>query len=133
MHYNGANSFLFANGTEIHKFKVKDSEINAILLCLGNISTDFSVDNMKKIKDMNSKVFNLMSRTNKTRHVSWHKICTCKCRLDTSVFNNKRRWNSDKCKCECKELIDKGRCDGGFIWNPSICEYKCDEALKETD
>ena len=47
-HYNGANSYLFVNGTEIHKFKAKDSEIVASPLCLGNISKDFSVDNMKK-------------------------------------------------------------------------------------
>ena len=48
MHYTGANSYLFVNGTKIHKFKAKDSEINAIPLCLGSISEDFSVDNMKK-------------------------------------------------------------------------------------
>ena len=47
-HYNGRNSYLFVNGTEIIKFKTKDSEIAATLLCLGNISKDFSVDNMKK-------------------------------------------------------------------------------------
>ena len=48
MHYNGANSCLFVNGTEIYKFKAKDSEIAANPLCLGNISKDWSVDNMKK-------------------------------------------------------------------------------------
>ena len=45
--YNGANSYLFVNGTEIIKFKAKDSEIVATPLCLGNISKDWSVDNMK--------------------------------------------------------------------------------------
>ena len=48
MHYNEANSYLFVNGTEIIKFKAKDSEIVATPLCLGNISKDFSVDNIKK-------------------------------------------------------------------------------------
>ena len=48
LHYNGANSYLFVNGTEIIKFKAKDSEIVATPLCLGNISKDWSVDNMKK-------------------------------------------------------------------------------------
>ena len=48
LHYNGANSYLFVNGTEIHTFKAKDSEIVATPLCLGNISKDFSVDNLKK-------------------------------------------------------------------------------------
>ena len=48
LHYNGANSYLFVNGTEIYKFKAKDSEIVATRSCLGNISKDWSVDNMKK-------------------------------------------------------------------------------------
>ena len=48
LHYNGANSYLFFNGTDIYKFKAKDSEIVAAPLCLGNISKDWSVDNMKK-------------------------------------------------------------------------------------
>ena len=48
LHFNGANSYLFVNGTEIYKFKAKDSEILAVPLCLGNISKDFSADNMKK-------------------------------------------------------------------------------------
>ena len=47
-HYNGANSYLFVNGTEIYKFKAKDSEIVATPLCLGNISKDWTVNNMKK-------------------------------------------------------------------------------------
>ena len=48
LNYNGANSYLFVNGTEIIKFKAKDSEILAYSLCLGNISKDWSHDNMKK-------------------------------------------------------------------------------------
>ena len=47
LHYNEPNSYLFVIGTEIHKFKAKNSEILATPLCLGNISKDFSVDNMK--------------------------------------------------------------------------------------
>ena len=46
LHYNGANSYLFVNGTKITKFKAKDSVANP--LCLGNISKNFSVDNMLK-------------------------------------------------------------------------------------
>ena len=45
LHYNKENSYLFANGTEIHKFKSKDFEIIANSLCLGNISKNWSVDN----------------------------------------------------------------------------------------
>ena len=48
LHYSGANSYLFVNGTEIYKFKAKDSKIVATPLCLGNISKDWPVNNMKK-------------------------------------------------------------------------------------
>ena len=47
LHYNCANSYLFVNGTEIIKFKAKDSKIAATPLCPGIISKDFSVINMK--------------------------------------------------------------------------------------
>ena len=48
LHYNGANSYLLVNGTKIIKFKAKDSETVTSLLCLWNISKDWSVNNMKK-------------------------------------------------------------------------------------
>ena len=49
LHYNGANSYLFVNGTKIIKFKAKASEIVACPLPLRNISNGLSVENMKKI------------------------------------------------------------------------------------
>ena len=48
LHYNGANSYLFVNGAEIYKFKAKESEILLGSICIGNISKEWSVDNMKK-------------------------------------------------------------------------------------
>ena len=49
------------------------------------------------VKDLNVKVFNLMSRTNETRHIKWHETCKCICRLVAIVCNNKQCWNNDKC------------------------------------
>ena len=80
------------------------------------------------IKDISVKVFNLMTRTNETRHIKLHKTCKCKGRLDASVCNYKQTWNEDKCRCECKKLIDKGMCHKGFIWNPRNCECECDKS-----
>ena len=80
------------------------------------------------VKNINVKVFNIISRTNETRHIERHKTCRCKCRLNASVCNNKQRWNENKCRFECKELIDKGICDKEFIWNPSNCECECDKS-----
>ena len=47
LRYNGADSYLFVNGKKILKFKAKDSAIVATPLYLGNISKDWSVNNMK--------------------------------------------------------------------------------------
>ena len=56
------------------------------------------------VKNLNVKVFNLMSRTNEARDIEWHETCKCKCRLDASVCNNKQLWNNadvnaNKCRC----------------------------------
>ena len=76
------------------------------------------------IKNLNVKVFNMISGINETGHIKWK----CKCRLDGIICNSKQRWNKDKCRCECKELIDKGVCDKGYIFNPSNCECECDKS-----
>ena len=67
------------------------------------------------VENLNVEVFNLMSRTNETRHIKWNETCKCECRLDASVCNNKQGWNDDKCRWKCKELIDTGECDTGYI------------------
>ena len=53
------------------------------------------------IKNLNVKEFNLMSRTTETRFIEWHEKCKYKCRLDVIVYNNKQRWNKNKCRYEC--------------------------------
>ena len=45
------------------------------------------------VKNLNMKVFNIISRTNETRHIKWHETCKYKYGLDASVCNNKKRWN----------------------------------------
>ena len=54
------------------------------------------------VKNVTVKVFNLMSRTNETRHIEWHETCKCKYRLNGSVCNNRKRWNDNICRCESK-------------------------------
>ena len=57
MHYNGSNSYLFVNGKEIYKFKAKDSNIVATPLCLGNISKDWPIVNVRRTR-FNGYVYN---------------------------------------------------------------------------
>ena len=42
------------------------------------------------IKNLNLKVFNLLTRINETRSIKWHESCKCICRLDKIICNNKQ-------------------------------------------
>ena len=42
------------------------------------------------VKNLNVKLFNLVSGTNETRHIEWHETCKCKCRFKSSVCNKKQ-------------------------------------------
>ena len=57
------------------------------------------------VKNLNVKVFNLMSRTNETRHIKWHEMCKCECRLNASICNNRQHWNDGKCRCHVGEYL----------------------------
>ena len=57
LHYIGEKRYLFVNGTEIHNFKAKDSEIVPTTLCLGNIPKYVFVDNMKKKTGLNGYAY----------------------------------------------------------------------------
>ena len=46
--YNGSNTFLFVNATKVYQLKEKNSEIKHYALCLGNVSKDLTINNMKK-------------------------------------------------------------------------------------
>ena len=105
-------------------FSIKISKCSSSCNNINNPYAKLSVPNA--VKNLNIKVFNLMSRPNETRHIEWHEICKCKYRLDADAC--KQSWNVDKCRCECKELIDNGVCDKGSIWNPSNCECEFDKS-----
>ena len=41
------------------------------------------------IKNINFKVFNLMSRINETKQIIWHETCKCVCILTSAVCNSR--------------------------------------------
>ena len=116
-----------SNNPMFHPFSVK---INRCCSNCNNINDPYAkICGPDIVKDLNVKAFNLMSRTNDTRSIKWHKLCNCICRLNEIICNNKQRWNEDKCRCDCKKLIDKkGVYDKSYIWNPSNCECQCDKS-----
>ena len=111
---------LNTNEPLFYPYSIKKSKCKGICNTINDPYAKMCVPD--NINNINVKVFNLMSKTNETRHIKWHKTCKCKCSLDASVCNNKQRWNEDKCRCEYKELIDKEMCDKRFIWSPSNSE-----------
>ena len=113
-----------SNEHVFYPFSIKTSKCSGSCKNINDPYTKICVPDV--VKDLNVKVFNLILRTNETRHIKWHETCKCKFRLDASVYNNKQHWNDDKCQCKCKELIDKGVGDKGYAWYLSNCE--CDKS-----
>ena len=115
------------NEPAFYPFSIKSNKWSGICNNINDPYAKLCVPDVAK--NINVKVFNLMSWSNQTKHIEWHETCTCKCRFDSSVCNNKQRSNENKCRCKCREkLSDKERCNKGFIWNPSNCNCECDKS-----
>ena len=70
-------------------FRIKTSNCSGSFNNINDPYTKLCVPDV--IKNLNVKVFKLMWRTNETKHIKWHEICKCKCRLDAGACNNKQR------------------------------------------
>ena len=123
---NSNEPVFYPYSIKVNKYSGSCSNINDpyAKLCISDI-----------IKNINVKVFNLMSRINETRQIIWHETCKCVCRLTSAVCNSRQIWNKDKCRCECKEdLVNKIVCDKGILaivcdsWNPSNSACECDKS-----
>ena len=115
-----------SNSPVFYSFSIKAGKCNGNCKNINDLYAKICVSDA--VKDFNVKVFNLMLRTNETRHIKWHETCKSRCRLDAIASNNKQRWNSDKSRCECKELIDKDEYHKGYARNSNNCESECDKA-----
>ena len=94
-------------------FSIKTNKCSGTCSNINNPCAKLCVPDV--VKHLNVKVFNVGPGTNETIHIEWQKTCKGKCIFNSSVCNNKQRWNDDKCRCECKEFIDKGVFDKRFI------------------
>ena len=84
-----------SNESVFYPFSIKTNRCSGSCSNINDLYAKICVPDV--VKDLNVKVFNLMSRINETRHIKWHETCKSKCRLDASVCNTKQRWNKDKC------------------------------------
>ena len=83
-----------SNEPSFYPYSVKISKCSSSCNNINNPYAKLCVPYVSK--NMNVKVFNLISRTNETRYTKWLETRKCKCRLDASVCNNKQRWDEDK-------------------------------------
>ena len=72
----------------VFPFSIKTSKCSGSCNNVNDPYAKFCVPDV--VKNLKIEVFNLLSRTNETRHVEWHETCKCKCRLDASACNNKQ-------------------------------------------
>ena len=93
------------NELVLYPFNIKVNKCSGICNKINNPHAKLCVPDI--VKNINVKVFNLMSWSNQTKHIDWHRSCKCRCRSNSSVCNNKQIWNEHKCRCECIELIYK--------------------------
>ena len=77
-----------SNNPIFYPFSIKTSKCSGNCNNINNSYAKICVPG--GIKDLNVRIFNLMSRTNETRFIEWNETCRCKCRLDAIVCNNKQ-------------------------------------------
>ena len=112
-----------------YPYNVQVNKCSGSCNTLDNPMAKLCVPNVIKVANM--QVYNFLMRLNETRNVLWHESCTCVCKLNSSICNNKQIWNSDTCRCDCNEdFAGIISCAKGYTWNPSICECQCDKWCK---
>ena len=79
------------------------------------------------LKNISVKSFDLLSRKNLLRNITFHKSCKCGCLLDEKFCNNKQKCHKNKCRCECLESKD---CDVGYSWNVVNCRCELKKTAK---
>ena len=83
-----------SNNPVFYPFSIKTSKCSGNCNNINDPYAKICVSDIEK--DLNVKVFNLMSRTNATRHIKWHEMCKCIFGLDAIVCKNKQSWNEDR-------------------------------------
>ena len=55
-------------------------------------------------KDVNVKVFNMITKVNQVKTLLKHSSYNFSCTFNSAASNSNENWDSDKCQCECKNL-----------------------------
>ena len=82
-----------SNNHIFYPFNVKINRCSGNCNSINDVYAKVFVPNV--VKNLNVKVFNLMSRTYQTRFIAWHETCKCECKFGANICNNKQCWNKN--------------------------------------
>ena len=71
-----------------------------------------------KEEDLNLGVLNMIKGINKSKMLTKHIPCECKCRFDGRICNSDQSWNNNKCRYGCKK---RHVCEKDYFWNTATC------------
>ena len=85
-----------------------------------------------KKKDVNVKIFNLITKLNEIKTFVKHISCDCNWKCGSTTCNSNQKWNNDKCQGDFKKC---GTCKKDFSWKFStwICEKRRTMKIKRKD
>ena len=75
-------------------------------------------------ENLNLNVFNMKTEINKSRTLTKHISCKCKCKFDGRKCNLNQKWNNNKCLCTCKNPKEYFVSQIGYFWNLARCSCK---------
>ena len=73
------------------------------------------------MEHLNLSVFNMIKEINKSKTLTKHISCECKCKFDRTKCKSNQWWNNDKCLCECKKVHV---CEKDYVRNPATCNFE---------
>ena len=103
-------------GLKCYPFMISLDECSGSYHSVDYLSTEVCV--LSKTKDINVKVFNMITNKNEAKTKGKHISCDCKCKFNSTTWNSNQKWNDETCQCECKNYR---MCKKDYSWNPSIC------------
>ena len=81
----------------------------------------------KETKDINIKVFHMITNKEEAKTMTKHISCDCKCKFISTTCNSNQKWNNETCQCECTNYH---KCQKDYSWNPSTCISENSKYLK---
>ena len=85
---------------------------------------------LKNTKDINFKVFNIITNKNEAKSMPKHTSCDCKCKFSSTLCNSKQKWDNKSREYQCKNYRTYKK---NYIWNPITCICENDKHLKSID